>query len=110
MTRPTLVSIKAREAILDGWAAGRTGAELARELGLRLHTVHTVVTTARRQGDARAALRNPGAARRPEPIAYPSSQAYLDAARARIRERTAAWEASDLGRRMAAIAVPPEGE
>lgn len=110
MASPTLITMRARQAILDGWAAGRTGAEMARELGLPAYTVHNAVVTARRQGDPRAALRNPGAARRPEPVAYPSSQAYLAAARVRIRERTAEWERSDLGRRMREIAVPPEGE
>lgn len=72
--------------------------------------MHNAVTTARRQGDPYAVLRNAGAMRRPEPIRYSSSQAHLDASRARIRERTAAWKASDLGRSMRKIAVPPERE
>lgn len=110
MARPTLITMRARQAILDAWAEGRTGAETARALGLPAYTVHNAVTTARRQGDPRAALRNPGAARRPEPVAFPSSEAYLAAARARIRERTVAWERSEMGRRMREIAVPPEGE
>ncbi|CAO4181087.1 hypothetical protein EEDFHM_03851 [Methylorubrum populi] len=110
MASPTLITMRARQMILDGWAAGRTGAEMARELGLPAYTVHNTVVTARRQGDPRAALRNPGAARRPEPVVYRLSRAYLDVSLARVRARTEAWERSEMGRRMREIAVPPEGE
>ncbi|GJD65775.1 hypothetical protein [Methylobacterium frigidaeris] len=107
MPRTSLITIRVREAVLDAWAAGQQSPEIARAVGLPAKRVHSVVVTARGQGDPRAGLRNPGAAWRPEPIQYASSKAYLDAALKRVRERQAVWERSEMGRRMAAIAVPP---
>lgn len=110
MPRPSSVSPAAREAILDGWAAGRTARQLARKVGVNERAAHRVIGAARRQGDPRAALRNAGAAWRPEPVSYPSSTAFLAAALERVRERSEAWERTELGRRMAAIAVPPPNQ
>ena len=87
MPRPSLVRPKDREAVLDAWAAGAMAPQIARVVGLPAQTVHGIVTTARRQGDGRAVLRNAGAARRPEPVTYRSSRSFLDAALARRRER-----------------------
>ena len=107
MARPSKVSIKAREGILEAWAAGEKSPAISALVGLPAHTAHNVVVTARRQGDPRATMRNFGAAWRPQPVSYTSSRAFLDDALRRARERQAVWERSDMGRRMAEIAVPP---
>lgn len=104
---PGSITSAVREAILDGWAAGRTAPQLAAAHGTNDGIVRNIVSAARGQGDPRAAHRNPGAAWRQEPIRYASSQAFLDAALARVRERSEAWERTELGRRMREIAVPP---
>lgn len=105
--RPSSITPATREAILDGWAAGRTAPQIAAAAGTNPGIVRNIVSGARRRGDPRAALRNEGAAWRPEPVAYKSSSAFLDAALERARERAAAWERTELGKRMRAIAVPP---
>ncbi|WP_342164023.1 hypothetical protein [Methylobacterium sp. SD21] len=110
MPRRSPIAPDAREAILDGWAAGKTARELAAQVGTDARRAFCVIMNARRRGDPRATLRNPGAAWKPEPVVYPSSQAYLDAALARVRERQAVWERTEMGIRMAAIAVPPPDE
>ncbi|GJE79477.1 MULTISPECIES: hypothetical protein [Methylorubrum] len=107
MARPTSLTARAREAILDAWAAGRTAVQIAVTLGLPAWQVRNAVSLARRRGAPRAALRNAGAAWGSEPVVYSSSRAYLDASLARIRRRTQEWQQSEMGRRMAAVAVPP---
>lgn len=109
MARPSPLTARTREAILGAWAAGRTAVQIAATLGLPAWQVRNAVSLARRRGDPRPALRNAGAAWRPEPVVYPSSRAYLDAALERIRRRTQEWQQSEMGRRMAAVAVPPAG-
>lgn len=104
---PGSITPDKREAILDGWASGRTAPQLAAELGTHDGIVRNIVSAARRQGDPRAAHRNPGAAWRPEPVRYASSDAFLQTALQRARERAAAWERTEMGQRMRAIAVPP---
>lgn len=108
VARPSPVTPRLRELALDSWAAGRTAPEIAAAPGLPATAVRRLVVAARRRGDPRAALRNPGAAWRPAPVAYWSSRAYLDAARARTAARREAREASESVRRMAAIAVPDD--
>ena len=66
-----------REAILNGWASGRTAPQLAAEIGMNDGVVRGVVSAARSQGDPRAELRNPGAAWRPQPVRFASSRAFL---------------------------------
>lgn len=110
MPRPSRVTQRARESALDAWADGATAPEIGAELGISARSVLKIVSAARKQGDARAVVRNPGASWRPAPVAYASSGAFLADARRRIEERRAAWERSELGRRMAAIAVPPPAE
>lgn len=107
---PSSITLDKREAILDGWASGRTAPQLANELGTNDGIVRNVVSAARREGDPRAAHRNPGAAWRPEPVRYASSNALLEALLKQARERSAAWERTEMGRRMRAIAVPPPDE
>lgn len=110
MARPSSLPARAREAILDAWAAGKTAVQIDRTQDLTHRQVRHTVSTARRRGDPHAALRNAGAAWRPEPVVYSSSRAYLDASLARIRRRTQEWQQSEMGRRMAAVAVPPVNE
>ena len=110
MARPPGIARQARDRILDEWAAGATAKEIARGLGCPPKGVHQVVCLARRAGDPRAVMRNAGSGWRPEPIAYPSSRAYLDAALARAREAQAKWDASPMGVRMREIAVPPDDQ
>lgn len=107
MRKPSSITPAMREAILDGWAAGRTAPQLAAEVGTSPTLALRTVSVARRRGDPRAVRRNHGSAWRPEPVSYPSSRAFLDAALARVKERSEAWERSEMGRRMRAIAVPP---
>lgn len=110
MRKPSSITPQMREAILNGWAAGRTGTELAAEVGTSPTRALQIVSAARRRGDPRAVRRNRGSAWRPEPVSYTSSKAFLDAALARVRERSEAWESSEMGRRMQAVAVPPPDE
>ncbi|UGB27562.1 hypothetical protein LPC10_08365 [Methylorubrum sp. B1-46] len=107
MARPSSLTARAREAILDAWATGRTAVQIAATLRVPAWQVRNAVSPARRRGDPRAALRNAGAAWRPEPVVYSSSRAYLDASLTGIRRRTQEWQQSEMGRRMAAVAVPP---
>lgn len=106
--RPSSITPATREAILDSWAAGRTAPQIAAAAGTNAGIVRNIVSAARRRGDPRAALRNEGAAWRPEPVAYKSLSAFLEAALQRARERSAAWERTEMGQRMRAIAVPPD--
>jgi len=108
MARPPGIAMQARDRILDEWAAGATAKMIARGLGFAPKAVHQVVCGARRAGDPRAVMRNAGAGWRPEPVTYPSSRAYLDAALARAREAQARWDASPMGVRMREIAEPPD--
>lgn len=48
---------KKREAILDRWAAGKRSAEICAELGVTPHSVQSIVSTARNNGDKRAVRR-----------------------------------------------------
>ena len=107
---PASISNTTREAILDGWASGRTAPQLASAHATNDGIVRNLVGAARRRGDPRAAHRNPGAAWRPEPVRYASSDALLEALLKQARERAAEWEGSEMGQRMRAIAVPPPDE
>jgi hypothetical protein len=108
MARPPGIARQASDRILTEWAAGATAKEIARGLGCPPKGVHQVVCLARRAGDPRAVARKAEGRWRPEPISYPSSRAYLDAALARAREAQARWDASEMGIRMREIAVPPD--
>lgn len=107
---PSAVTPQTREAILDGWSAGDTAPQIAAAVGTNTGIIRNVVSAARGRGDPRAAHRNPGAAWRPEPVRYASSNALLEALLRQARERSAAWEGTEMGKRMAAIAVPPPDE